>query len=74
MYAVHMLGTKAAGNRLRVLRLERGLSPEQSGARVGLSGMTIRRLEDGRQKRVQPRTMFRVSQEVGVPVGELFDI
>lgn len=69
-----MMGTKAAGNRLRVIRLERGLSPEQFGARDGLSGMTIRRLEDGRQKRVQPRTMFRISQDAGVPVGELFDL
>lgn len=74
MYAVHMLGTKAAGNRLRHIRLERGLSPEQFGARVGISGMTVRWLEDGRQERVQPRTMFRISQEIGAPVGELFDL
>lgn len=69
-----MLGTKAAGNQLRHMRLERGLSPEQLAAKVGLSGMTIRRLEDGRQKRVQPRTMFKVAKALDSTVGELFDI
>lgn len=69
-----MVHTKATGRRIRALRLERGLSPEQLGERVGLSGMTIRRLEDGRQKRTHPRTMFRIAQDAGVPVGELFDL
>jgi len=69
-----MVQTKATGRRIRALRLERGLSPEQFGERVGLSGMTIRRLEDGRQRRTHPRTMFRISQEAGIPVGELFDL
>lgn len=55
-------------------RLERGLSPEAFGAQVGVTGMTIRRLEDGRQKRLRARTMFLLAQEVGVPVQELFDL
>ena len=62
------------GNRLRIARIERGMSPEQFGATVGVSGQTIRRLADGRQKRCTVRSMMLIAQGVGVPVGEMFEL
>ncbi len=69
-----MVSTKMIGNQVRIARGEQGLSPEQFGAKYGVSGNTIRRLEDGRQKRLTSRSMLKISQGVGIPVGELFDL
>lgn len=69
-----MASTQMIGNQVRIARKEQGLSPEQFGAKYGVSGNTIRRLEDGRQKRLTARSMLKISQGIGVPVGELFEL
>jgi transcriptional regulator with XRE-family HTH domain len=60
------------GRQLRELRHNRGLSPEQLGNRVGCSGRTIRRLEEG--KRPTVRTMFLIAQEFEREVIELWPL
>jgi DNA-binding XRE family transcriptional regulator len=50
-----------------------GLSPEQLGHKVGLSGMTIRRIEDGRG-RPTPRTMFLLARELGENVTTVWPL
>lgn len=57
-------------------RISKGLSPERFGALVGLSGMTVRRIEDGRAKAssLHPRTKFLISKQMGVPVSELWPL
>lgn len=59
-------------NRLKVLRLNKGLSPEQLGQRVGVSGMTIRRIEGG--KHPTARTMFLIAQEFDQEVIDLWPV
>lgn len=59
---------------MRLARIELGLSPEQFGQKYGISGQTVRRLEDGRQKRCTARSMMLISKGVGIPVGELFEL
>lgn len=65
---------KQSGHRLRVARIEQGLSPEQFGERYGISGMTVRRIEDGRQKRLTARTMCLVAKGIGEPIHEVFEL
>lgn len=65
---------RQSGHRLRLARIEQGLSPEQFGERYGISGMTVRRLEDGRQKRLTARTMLLIAKGIGEPVQEVFEI
>jgi transcriptional regulator with XRE-family HTH domain len=69
-----MRSTTLIGNRVRLARIEQGMSPEQFGQKFGVSGMTIRRLEDGRQKRLTARSMMLIAKGCHVPVGELFEI
>jgi transcriptional regulator with XRE-family HTH domain len=68
-----MRSSKVVGGRVRLARIEMGLSPEQFGERFGISGMTVRRLEDGRQKRLTARSMMLIARGLDVPVGELFE-
>jgi DNA-binding XRE family transcriptional regulator len=56
---------------IRELRIGRGLSPEQLGARVGLSGHTIRRVEEGKN-RPTVRTKFLIALEFGMEVRDLW--
>ena len=65
---------KQSGQRLKVARIEQGMSPEEFGERYGVSGMTVRRLEDGRQKRLTARTMMLVAKGIGEPVHEVFSL
>jgi len=58
------------GRRVRDHRLNRGMSPEALGARVGVSGMTIRRIEEGRNATV--RTKFLIARELDLEVVDLF--
>lgn len=74
VYCGHMVSSKVVGKRLYYARIDEGLSPEQFGAEVGCSGMTIRRLEDGRLKRPTARTMMLISKRLGVPPRELFNL
>lgn len=57
-------------------RTRKGLSPERFGAMVGVSGMTIRRIEDGRAKAssLHPRTKFLIAKHMGMPVEELWPL
>jgi transcriptional regulator with XRE-family HTH domain len=66
------VSTKIVGRRIQDHRLNRGMSPEALGARVGVSGMTIRRLEDGKVKNPHVRSKFLIAQELGVDVVQLF--
>lgn len=61
------------GRQLRELRHNRGLSPEQLGNRVGCSGRTIRRIEDG-GTRPTVRTMFLIAKEFEREVVELWPL
>lgn len=58
------------GRRLRELRVNRGLSPEALGNRVGVSGRTIRRIEDGATPTV--RSMFLIAAEFDLEVTDLW--
>lgn len=60
------------GRQLFEMRRNLGLSPEQLGYRVGCSGRTIRRIEEG--KRPTVRTMFLIAKEFDCEVGELWPI
>mgnify|MGYP001081835876 CR=1 FL=1 len=60
----------SAGRRVRIHRINRGMSPEQFGHRVGVSGQTIRRIENG--KRPTIRTMFLVARELDCEVVDLW--
>ena len=42
-----MRSNRLAGNRVHQHRVRLGLSPEQYGIRIGVSGMTVRRVETG---------------------------
>lgn len=69
-----MRSTKSVGQRLHYARIETGMSPEQFGAEVGCSGMTVRRLEQGKLKRPTARTMVRVATRLGFSARELFEL
>lgn len=60
------------GRQLFEMRRSLGLSPEQLGYRVGCSGRTIRRIEEGKKPTV--RTMFLIAKEFDREVGELWPI
>lgn len=62
--------TNTTGRKLRELRLNAGMSPEQLGNRIGVSGRTIRRVEDGMVPTV--RTMFAIAEWADEPVVGLW--
>jgi transcriptional regulator with XRE-family HTH domain len=64
---------REAGASIRELRVNRGLSPEELGARVGISGRTIRRVEEGRT-RPTVRTMFLIALEFDCDVVDLWPL
>lgn len=57
-------------NRLRRLRLERGLSSRALAAQVGCSHVTITNLERG-VSHGHPRTRYALSQVMGLPIDTL---
>jgi transcriptional regulator with XRE-family HTH domain len=65
-----MASNRVAGRRIREHRINLGLSPERYGARIGVSGGTVRRIEAGLAPTV--RTMFLIASDMGVLVTELF--
>lgn len=71
-----MVSTESLGKRIYLDRQEKGLSPEAYGAKVGITGQTIRRLEDGRQKSktLRARTRCLLAREMGQSVQELFQL
>lgn len=64
-----MRSSKVVGRRIQNHRMNLGLSPEQFGWTIGVSGMTVRRIESGAN--MQTRTAFLIAQSVGCPVTEL---
>lgn len=68
-----MASTQQTGLQLRRHRINRGLSPEELGEQVGVSGMTIRRLERGIGKPTV-RTKFRIAREFGLEVTDLWPV
>lgn len=68
-----MQATRRAGRQLRELRTNAGLSPEALGAKVGVSGITIRRIERG-QCLPTVRTMFKIAGEFHLRVTDLWPI
>lgn len=63
--------SNTAGRKLRSRRLNQGLSPEQLGDRLGISGRTIRRVEAG-QMVPTPRTMFALAEWAEQEVVDLW--
>lgn len=61
---------RETGRDLREMRLNRGLTPEDLGALVHVSGRTIRRIEDGHRPTV--RVMFAIASEFDMEVVELW--
>lgn len=62
----------AAELNLRELRFNAGLSPEELGAEVEVSGRTIRRLEDGQMP--TPRVAKKLADRFEVTATDLFPI
>ena len=67
-----MASNRLAGRRIHQHRVRLGLSPEQYGVRIGVSGMTVRRVEAG-------YTPFRSTQlkfatDLGVEVDAIFPL
>lgn len=62
---------KQAASKLRRLRLNQGLSPEQLAAHVGLSGKAIRLIEEGRVIPT-PRSMFALAHYFELEVTDLW--
>lgn len=67
-----MASNRLAGRRIHQRRVRLALSPEQYGIRIGVSGMTVRRVEAG-------YTPFRSTQgkfaaDLGVEVDDLFPL
>jgi transcriptional regulator with XRE-family HTH domain len=68
-----MKATQRAGRQLRELRTNTGLSPEALGARIGVSGMTIRRIERG-ECHPTVRTMFLLAAEFEMRPTDMWPI
>lgn len=62
----------ALGQRVRALRTERGLSTRALAAVVGVTSGFISQIENG-QVTPSLATLFRLTAELGVSMGELFD-
>lgn len=68
-----MTSRRASAARIRTLRLDRGLSPEQLGCAVGVSGPTIRALENPAARRnPNARTQYAIAAFFGLRPSELF--
>lgn len=59
-------------NRVRDLRLERGLSQEALARKAGLSLMGVRQVETGRRRNPRKRTKEAIARALGVSVTEVF--
>lgn len=65
-----MSSSQATRSRIRIHRINLGESPEVFGARIGVTGMTIRRVETG--KRMTVRTAFVIAKDMGLAVVDLW--
>lgn len=62
---------EAVGQRLRVLRLDKGLTQMQLGTRAGIDNKTISRIENGRYP-TSIDQIARLARALGVPSYNLF--
>jgi transcriptional regulator with XRE-family HTH domain len=60
--------------RLRVLRLNAGLSQKDLAARAGVTVDTISRLETGRGTRPYPSTRKRIAEALGVAIADVDEL
>jgi DNA-binding XRE family transcriptional regulator len=67
-----MKSNRLAGKRVQLHRVRLGLSPEQYGIRIGVSGMTVRRVEKGYQPFRSTQAKF--CKDMGVQVDELWPL
>lgn len=65
-----MTGDRLAAMEVRSRRLDLGLSPEQLGYLVGVSGKTIRRIEEGATP--TPRVQYVLARHFGMRPTELW--
>lgn len=65
-----MSSSQATRRRIRIHRINLGESPEAFGARIGVAGMTIRRIEQGKPLTV--RSAFLIAADMKVAVTELW--
>lgn len=68
-----MASKKQTGLQLRRYRVNAGLTPEDLGHKVGLSGMTVRRLENGVGSPTV-RTKFLIAKELGLDVTDIWPL
>lgn len=62
---------KALGERIRVLRLDKGLSQEQLGERSGLHTNYIGQIERG-EKNLTIESLQKISRSLEIPLEQLF--
>lgn len=62
---------KALGNRVRELRLERKITQEELGFRIGNSGKQIGRIERG-ENNVTTSMIYQISKALDIPMYEFF--
>lgn len=63
-----------AGARLKVLRLEKGMRPEDLADQAGLSPRTIRNIEAGKQQNPTEFTKIYLAQALDVPFEEIWGL
>lgn len=59
------------GRSIRFKRMQRGLTLEQLGAKIGFSGAHVSRIESGKLKReIEPFVLERIAAALDTPVEE----
>lgn len=66
------MSKRLAASRIHQHRVRLGLSPEQFGVRVGVSGMTVRRVEAGFVPFRSTQAKF--AREMGVEIDEIWPL
>lgn len=61
-----------SARRVHQHRVRLGLSPEQYGVRIGVAGMTVRRVESGYTPFLSTQAKF--ARDMGLEVDELFGL
>jgi transcriptional regulator with XRE-family HTH domain len=69
---VRTVSKQLSAARIRQHRVRLGLSPEQYGVRIGVAGMTVRRVEKGYRPFLSTQAKF--SRDLGLEVDELFGL
>ncbi len=59
-------------NRLREIRMERGMSQEELAEKAGMSRTTISKIENDEEANVNTRTVAKIAEVFGVNPSEIF--